>query len=132
VLNVSGELDGMWDSGRISQVLSNLICNALQHGSQTEPISVSLTGETGNVILTVRNVGMPIPEEEIRHIFEPLRRYSATPPDHHGSVSNLGLGLYITREVVMAHSGTINVVSNKSEGTKFTVHLPKQKACRIG
>lgn len=127
ILNISGDLDGTWDSGRISQVLSNLICNALQHGSHTEPVSVSLTGGTDDVALTVHNAGTPIPEEEIGHIFEPLRRYSRIPRHDQSAHANLGLGLYIAREVILAHGGTINVVSNDTDGTTFTVHLPKRK-----
>jgi signal transduction histidine kinase len=121
IFNVSGNLSGAWDSGRISEALSNLICNALQHGSQTEPVSVSLSGETDEVAVTVHNFGMPIPEEQIGHIFEPMRRYTETPRDGQGSHSNLGLGLYI------AHRGTISAVSNESEGTRFTIRLPRFK-----
>lgn len=126
-LDVSGDLGGTWDGGRISQVFSNLISNALQYGSQTEPVSVSLQGETDEVVITVHNHGAPIPEEEIAHIFEPLRRYIKTPWGGQGSHSNLGLGLYIAREVVLAHGGTIHAVSTESEGTSFIIHLPKMK-----
>lgn len=128
ILHASGNLDGTWDSGRVSQVLSNLISNALQHGADTEPVSVSLHGDENRVDIAVHNAGTPIPEEEIGHIFEPMRRYARTPWSGHGTHSNLGLGLYIAREVAIAHGGTIGVVSKVAEGTTFTVHLPKRQA----
>lgn len=127
-LSVSGELNGTWDSGRISQVISNLVCNALQHGSSTHPVSVVLNGEAGQVVLSVHNFGTPIPEGELGHIFEPLRRYYVASDDMQNARSNLGLGLYIAREVVVGHGGTISVESNQAKGTTFTVHLPKTKA----
>jgi len=126
-LTASGDLDGSWDSGRISQAICNVISNALQHGSQTEPVTVSLNGRLDEVVVTVHNFGMPIPEEEIEHIFEPMHRYSQIPNASQSSHSNLGLGLYIAREVAAAHGGTINVVSsNRSDGTTFTIRLPKR------
>ena len=125
ILNARGNLNGMWDSGRISQALSNLVSNALQHGSQDKPVSVALSGAADEVAVTVHNLGKPIPQEEIGHVFEPMRRYLKTSWNSQGSHSNLGLGLYITREVVIAHGGTIEAASSMSEGTTFTIHLPK-------
>jgi signal transduction histidine kinase len=126
-LSLSGNLDGTWDSGRISQVLSNLVCNALQHGTDTEPVHVVLSDAIDTAVLTVHNRGVPIPEEEIGHIFEPLRHYSRTPRHRQSTHSNLGLGLYIAREAVIAHGGTIDVISNEADGTTFTVRLPKKR-----
>lgn len=128
ILHTSGNLDGTWDSVRLSQVLSNLICNALQHGSHAEPVSVSLSGKAHEVEIAVHNFGIPIPREEIGHIFEPLRRYSRMPSNGQSFHANLGLGLYIAREAVIAHRGTIDVCSNELQGTTFTVHLPKSEA----
>ncbi|WP_019139755.1 sensor histidine kinase [Noviherbaspirillum massiliense] len=128
-LKASGNLDGHWDSGRISQVFSNLIVNALQHGSPTEPVSVVLAGSKDSAVLTVHNAGEPIPAEELGHLFEPLRRYARSPDNKYGAHSNLGLGLYIVREVVMAHGGTVEVSSNEADGTMFTVTLPRNADC---
>jgi signal transduction histidine kinase len=128
LLDVVGDCNGKWDSGRISQAISNLISNALQHGSQTEAVSVSLTGGTDKVQLTVHNLGTPIPVDEIGHIFQPLRRYSKIAHYRQGAYLNLGLGLYIAREVIVAHGGVVSVTSNETQGTTFTVDLPKQKA----
>ncbi|MBK4735132.1 ATP-binding protein [Noviherbaspirillum pedocola] len=127
-LAVSGELDGAWDGGRISQAICNVINNALQHGSQEEPVSVSLNGTSDEVVIAVHNFGMPIPEDEIEHIFDPMLRYARTPNASQNKYANLGLGLYIAREVVAAHGGAIHVVSsNCSDGTTFAIHLPKRK-----
>jgi signal transduction histidine kinase len=126
-LDVAGDCNGKWDSGRISQVISNLVSNALQHGSHTEAVCVSLTGATDKVRLTVHNLGTPIPADEIGHIFEPLRRYSKIQRYQQGAYLNLGLGLYIAREVIVAHGGVVSVSSNETQGTTFTVDLPKLK-----
>ena len=128
LLEVAGDCNGSWDSGRISQVISNLVSNALQHGSAAEAIRVSLTGGTDSARLSVHNFGMPIPADEVAYIFEPLRRCARSPERHHGHGAHLGLGLYIAREVIAAHGGTISVVSNAMRGTTFTVDLPKRQA----
>jgi signal transduction histidine kinase len=125
-LMASDDLDGIWDSGRIGQVLSNLVSNALQHGDAGQPISIRLAGDADCVTIAVQNTGTPIPEDEIGHIFEPLRRYLRTPSYDRASNHNLGLGLYIAREVVTAHGGTIIVMSNAAAGTCFTVRLPRK------
>lgn len=123
-LDMAGELAGTWDGGRISQVLSNLVNNALQHGSQTGQVCVSLAGTAEGVELKVHNLGEPIPADDFEHIFEPLRRLSRTPRDSRNTQFNLGLGLYIAREAVAAHGGTIEVKSSEQEGTTFAVRLP--------
>lgn len=124
-LAVAGRLDGSWDGERIAEALSNLICNALQHGMQTAPVSVSVKDAQDAVELAVHNLGTPIPGEEIGYIFEPLRRYARASGHGRGAHRNLGLGLYVAREVVHAHGGRIGVVSTASEGTTFTMHLPR-------
>lgn len=124
-LSVCGELQGNWDTGRLCQILSNLLSNALQHGSPIHPISVSLEADDASVALRVHNFGAPIPENEIGHIFEPMRRYAHPSDSAQGSLSNLGLGLYIAREVALAHGGKIVVSSSEEAGTCFEVHIPK-------
>lgn len=127
LLSRSGELQGSWDTGRVCQILSNLICNALQHGSQTQPISVSVAQQDSAVRLEVHNFGPPIPDVEIGHIFEPMRRYAHPASASRSPLSNLGLGLYIAREVTVAHGGTLTVSSNEEDGTRFVACLPKGK-----
>jgi signal transduction histidine kinase len=123
-VHVKGDTRGAWDAGRVSQLLQNLIGNALQHGLNKRDVTVTLTGEPDTVLLTVHNYGAPIPEEAIGTIFDPLVR-SADEQLGQPSTS-LGLGLFIVKEVVDAHGGTIEVSSSEAEGTLFTVVLPRK------
>ncbi len=123
-LNVSGSLVGEWDKARIGQVFSNLLSNAMQYGSYSAPVRMSLTGDSKAVTVTVGNDGVPIPPDKIKMIFDPLKRVVADDSDA-PTAGNLGLGLYITKEVVVAHGGTIEVTSSETEGTVFTARLPR-------
>lgn len=122
-LEVAGELKGAWDKARIGQMLSNLIGNAVQYSFKDSPIYVTVKGTKDDVILSVHNKGVPISPEKIGTLFDALTRASIDEGDHPGSV-NLGLGLYITEEIVISHGGRIEVVSTEKEGTTFTVHFP--------
>lgn len=120
--NVIGDCRGTWDPSRIGQVYQNLISNALQYGFPESDLVVSTRGNSQEVVLSVHNEGRPIPEEEQDHMFDLLHRHNRD-----GSTNqNLGLGLYITREIVTAHEGSISVTSTETEGTTFTVRLPKK------
>jgi signal transduction histidine kinase len=120
---IEGDTYGQWDRARIDQLLQNLIGNALQHGSNSHEISLSLNGDEHSVTLVVHNLGEPIAEDAIGTIFDPLVR-SASEELGQPSTS-LGLGLFIVKEVVNAHQGSITVTSNRDDGTTFTVVLPK-------
>lgn len=130
ILDAANGLDSLSDSSRIGQMLSNLIGNALQHGFWTTPVHVTARCDADNILLTVHNDGEVIPLTEIEHIFNPLMRYSAaalTRPDSDDNPGHgLGLGLYIAREIVIAHGGTIDVHSTAEAGTTFTVRLPRR------
>ncbi|MGV8889589.1 MAG: sensor histidine kinase [Pseudomonas sp.] len=123
-VNVQGDTRGVWDAGRLDQLLQNLIGNALQHGLNKRDVTVTLSGEPDTVRLTVHNYGTPITEDAIGTIFDPLVR-SADEELGQPSTS-LGLGLFIVKEVVNAHSGTIEVSSSEADGTLFTVVLPRK------
>ncbi|MDR6609874.1 HAMP domain-containing sensor histidine kinase [Pseudomonas synxantha] len=123
-LDVQGDTSGIWDPRRLDQMLQNLIGNALQHGSSKREVTLTLKGEVDSVRLTVHNDGTPIPVDAIPTIFDPLVR-SASEELGEPSTS-LGLGLFIVKEVVDAHQGTIEVSSNESDGTTFTVVLPRK------
>lgn len=118
--HASGDLRGEWDVDRLAQVVSNLIGNAIQHGSGTP---VTLTGqEQGDAVtLAVHNGGPPIPPEVLPFVFEPLARGRA----EGAARSGIGLGLFIARTIVSAHGGHIQVSSSTDAGTTFTVVLPK-------
>ncbi len=108
------------DPARIQQVASNLIANALHHGSQTEPVSVRARSDGADFVLTVHNLGEPIAAEHLGQVFSPFWR-SATSPAREG----LGLGLYICAQIVRAHGGTLSVDSTRDAGTTFTARLPR-------
>ena len=123
-LNVNGDTRGTWDAGRIDQLLQNLIGNALQHGANKRDVTLNISAQGENVCLSVHNHGTPIPEEALGTIFDPLVR-SADEELGQPSTS-LGLGLFIVKEVVSAHGGTIEVSSNEADGTLFSVVLPRK------
>ena len=120
----SGDLWGEWDAARISQLLANLLGNAVQHGAAKSTISVTANGEAKEVVLRVHNRGPVIPVSDLHGLFSPLKRLKsgvATAPDS----NSLGLGLYIAERIVSAHGGSIDVSSSEDAGTVFTVHLPR-------
>jgi signal transduction histidine kinase len=118
------KLVGRWDAARIRQVLSNLLGNAIQHGSADAPVHLRVTASGGTVEIQVRNQGDAIPANQLRWIFNPLRR-GTTAAATRGSI---GLGLYIAKAIVAAHHGTIDVTSTSEDGTCFTVRLPQEVA----
>ncbi|MBA2674379.1 sensor histidine kinase [Ramlibacter sp.] len=125
VADVPDGLAAMVDDSRLRQALSNLLNNAVQHGDPTGPISLAARVAGEEVTLQVRNFGEPIPPESLQVIFDPLVQLSP------GSVAklkvpstNLGLGLFIAREVALGHKGTLEVASDSENGTVFTMRLP--------
>jgi PAS domain S-box-containing protein len=120
-LCASGNLRGRWDPGRIAQLLSNLASNALWHGELESPVRVSLAEEGEAVLLSVSNRGPVIPPELVERLFEPFQQGT----DSGGAGRRgLGLGLFIVREIVRAHGGTIDVRSG-DDLTTFAVTLPR-------
>lgn len=126
LFEAAGDLDGAWDKARISQAFSNLMGNALQHGASDSPVTVTLASEGGQVVWTVHNEGNVIAPDVLRTIFDPVKRYAALPVGESTRHRNLGLGLYIAREIIHGHRGTIDVASTEADGTIFTVRLPRQ------
>jgi signal transduction histidine kinase len=122
-----GDLTGRWDPRRIRQGLLNLIDNAVQHGSPDSTITVSASGdESGeNVIVSVHNLGVPIPAEARERIFEPFQRHAAGEAVGEGSHKRKGLGLYIARRMAEAHGGAIHVDTSLDGGTTFSIGLPR-------
>jgi len=122
----SGALRGSWDGGRLSQALSNLVGNAVQHGSPESPISVAARGAADEVTVAVHNRGPAIPPVQLHQIFSPLKRITRGAPRPQDAGS-MGLGLYIANEIVKGHGGRIDVESSEDRGTTFTVHLPRHR-----
>ena len=124
VVEMNGSFEGNWDEQRINQVFSNLLGNAVQHGATNKPIEVNLTSSQNFVTIKITNHGKPIPESKIKHIFEPLVRHLENENADYALQTSLGLGLYIVREIVLAHKGTLNVTSTEEKGTSFEILLP--------
>jgi signal transduction histidine kinase len=114
------------DLGRLQQVASNLLGNALTHGSPGSPVKILARTDEHDLVLEVWNAGVPIPPESMGKIFEPFWRNSVSP-----SRDGLGLGLHICSQIVRAHQGQIAVTSTAEHGTQFTVRLPLSTLVRL-
>ena len=123
-VDARGSLTGNWDCGRITQVLSNLIVNALEHGGERTIVNVAVHGDATEVSVAVHNRGPSIPEEDLDGIFNAMKTSNAEQRKQ-GPTANLGLGLYIADQIVQAHKGRIDVESSEERGTTFTFHLPR-------
>ena len=126
-LDVAGNLQGEWDARRLHQALSNLVFNALKYGLPGAPIRISLDGTRENeVVLAVQNSGRPIPQELLPTLFDPLVRAEREDggADSQIAGANLGLGLYVVREIAKAHGGSVQVTSDDS-ATRFELRLPR-------
>ena len=124
-LEISGETEGKWDKARIGQVFSNLLGNAVQYGFKDLPIGVTIKGDPEAVSVSVHNDGIPIPPDAIGGIFNELTRAGGEKSANGQESTNLGLGLYITKEIVSAHGGTVGVTSSEKNGTTFTALFPR-------
>ena len=128
-LETTGPLDGHFDTDRLHQVLSNLLGNAVQHGARDQPITLRAYGEPHRVTVQVRNHGRPIPPDQLQVIFNPLVQIPSSLVDEESTpTTSLGLGLYIAREIVAMHGGTLAAESSDSEGTVFSARLPRHPA----
>jgi two-component system, sensor histidine kinase and response regulator len=116
----NGSATGMWDGARLAQVLTNLVGNALRYGTRDEGVEVRARCASPTLIVEVHNGG-EIPTDVRDKLFDPFRRG----PEARGH-DGLGLGLYIARQIVVAHGGTIDVTSSREGGTTFRVQLPKR------
>ena len=125
-VSASGDVRGRWDRERVSQVLTNLIGNALQHGAHDTPVTVSVNGGNDDVAIAIHNHGVPIPASMVPRIFDPMKLRQTDGSRAAGASLHLGLGLYISERIVTAHNGSIDVESSASAGTTFTVRLPRE------
>lgn len=126
-MTFEGETIGHFDGPRLSQVFSNLLNNAAQYRSGAEPVILAARGDKDEMVVTVTNFGQEIPPESLRAIFDPLVQLSVSPDQKGPASTSLGLGLFIAREITIAHGGTIGVKSSAASGTIFTVKLPRQR-----
>lgn len=117
-----GDARGTWDADRIAQVIGNLLSNAYQHSSPAAAIQLRTRGTPGDVTIEVRNEGSALAPADIARFFQPFERGADSTPSAERSV---GLGLFISKQIVEAHQGSISVHSRAGEGTIFRVRLPR-------
>lgn len=110
------------DRGRIEQVITNLLNNAIKYSPKQNKVEVTLENAQDAVLMRVKNYGVGIEPDELNHIFEKFHRASNA-----GKVKGMGLGLYISKEIVDFHKGTITVNSKLGEGSEFIVRLPVEQ-----
>lgn len=117
---------GRFDPIRVSQIVTNLVINAVVHGDPTRPVRVKLAEERDEIVITVHNWGAPIAASLLPTIFDPFKQGAAAarPPSARG----LGLGLYIVDCLTRGHGGTVGVASDAETGTVFRVRLPRRAA----
>ncbi|MBZ2206366.1 sensor histidine kinase [Massilia soli] len=124
-LSSPSALMAVFDNDRIAQVLSNVIGNAIQYGAGDGDVNVTLAEVDATVTITVNNLGPLIEPKQLGSIFEPLVRLARTNGDEYPAHGSLGIGLFIAREIVHAHKGSIGVESAEGIGTTFSIHLPQ-------
>ncbi len=112
-------LDGLarCDPGRLEQLLSNLLANALTHGRPDAPVRVRAAFDGGDVVIEVHNEGDPIPADRLEKVFAPFWRRTV-------AREGLGLGLYICSQIARSHGGKVTVQSTADLGTSFVARLP--------
>lgn len=122
-LQSPGPVQGEWDKLRIHQVITNLVANALRHGKPGGPVTVSISADDSSATLLVHNEGRPIPESIREIIFTGMYTNNS---EEYSNQSSYGLGLYIVKEIINGHNGSIDFESTEENGTTFTVTLPRR------
>ena len=122
-LELEGDLTGSWDADRLAEALSNITRNAIEHAARGTPVVIRAHAEGGEAVVEVSNQGDAIPADLLPIIFEPFQRGKRGK----SATGNLGLGLYIARQIVLAGGGTLDVRSIDGT-TTFVMRLPRQAA----
>lgn len=117
-IQVEGHLWGEWDRFRVEQVIGNLLTNAIRYG-QGKPIEICISKKGREAVLSVRDHGYGIAREDMNRIFDRFERAINS-----SEVSGLGLGLFISREIIESHGGKIWVESELGQGSTFSIALP--------
>jgi signal transduction histidine kinase len=110
------------DAGRLQQMLHNLLANAITYSPHGGAIEVRLAREVGWAVVAITDHGIGIPVAAQPHVWE--RFFRASNVDHHGILDGFGIGLYVVKEIVERHDGTVALTSAEGVGSTFTVHLP--------
>lgn len=117
----SGEGTCIGAPDRLIQLLGNLVSNAVAYGDAAFPVVVTSTINESSFLITVHNRGEPIPAEQLPTLFDAMTRGA----EADGEATSVGLGLFIVREIVHAHGGTIHVDSTREAGTTFVATFPR-------
>ncbi|MFP2960453.1 PAS domain-containing protein [Myxococcus sp. 1LA] len=120
LVEAEGDLRGHWDTGRLAQLADLLLGSVLQQGTDGAPVMLRAAGAVGGVTLSVQGHGLTVAAEEHASLFEPFRKERGAPPE------GLGLGLYIARQIALAHGGKLTVESGSGGGVRFTAWLPRE------
>ncbi len=123
-IETHGALGGQFDAVRLQQLFTNLLLNAAQYGSGDAPVRIVARSSADNVLVEVSNDGPVIPPESLESIFSPLIQLPGVEEDARPRTS-LGLGLFVAREIALAHNGGISAASTAEHGTVFTVSLAR-------
>lgn len=121
-LHFEGDVTGTWDPDRLAEALSNIAGNAIEHATPGTEIIFMAHANEAEVVVEIINQGDPIPAELVPFIFEPFRRAA---PQVKSPTGNLGLGLFIAKQIVISGGGTID--AHSADGTtRFVIHLPRE------
>lgn len=124
-IDARGGQRGEWDCARISQALTNLLGNAVEHGAEGTVVTVEVGGDDNEATIAIHNDGATISPEQLNGIFGPMKSRETVTGSGSSPYGNLGLGLYIAERIVTAHKGRIEVDSSADRGTTFTIYLPR-------
>lgn len=117
-LDIAEDVTGIWDAYRIEQVFTNLLTNAIKYGAG-KPINITVKKEADTAYLVVCDHGIGINKQDHARVFQQFERAISA-----SSISGLGLGLYIAKQIIETHGGRINLASELGHGSEFTVELP--------
>lgn len=121
-------LGGQYDAVRLHQLLTNLMVNAAQYGTRGAAVRIEARAHPDAVTVAVTNDGPVIPSDSLESIFSPLIQLPGEGEAEERPRTSLGLGLFVAREIAVAHGGTLTVTSSAECGTSFTAHLPRAPA----
>jgi signal transduction histidine kinase len=125
-LEVEGDVTGTWDPDRLAQLFSNLVRNAIEHAAPGTGVIIRAHADAADVVVEISNRGDPIPAHVLPLIFEPFIRAKRR---ERSATGNLGLGLYIAKQIVLSHGGTLDARS--ADGTtSFVTRLPRSPGHR--